>query len=394
LKSWQADTASTRVLEDLTMSPVIVLWAGESSKTLSGLGDQLDAVVVPLDAATFLGALPSSMTREGVVAVVTDAEAAERALALGADEVLPAERADTDLGTAIARARLRACARASREARLVDEICRADGEALELLVAAIAHELRTPLAVAALNSEMLRGALGAVTGAADEIARWVAASVPPPVEELRRMVAMRLAAPPTAEIDATATDLAEALRQAIQTVKQMSALARDGTEGQCDLSAALWQVEGLMRGMIERTATFVVDVPPSPLRIALARAELVQSIAALLSNACQACAEVGGDNRRIELRLLEHQWMAIVEVFDNGAGMAQEVRRRAMHPFFTTRRPGALGLGLTIAAARVRCAGGDIMIESDAGVGTRVRVFFPSMSATAKANGQGGADEN
>jgi signal transduction histidine kinase len=214
------------------------------------------------------------------------------------------------------------------------------------------------------------------------------------MEELRRMLAMRLAAPHTAELDATANDLAAALRQAIQTVKQMSALTRDRTEGQCDLSAALWQVEGLMRGMIERTATFVVDVPPSPLRIELARSELVQSIAALLSNACEACTEAGSGNRRIELRLVAYQWMAIVEIFDNGAGMPGEVRRRAMHPFFTTRRPGALGLGLTIAAARVRCAGGDIMIESEVGVGTRVRVFFPSVSATPDANGPDGGGEN
>jgi signal transduction histidine kinase len=376
------------------MSPVIVLWAGDSAKSLVDLGGSADAVVLPFDAATFLGALPSSITREGVVAIITDPEDADRALALGVDEVLRADRADADLAAAVSRARLRAAARASREVRLLEEISRADGEALELLVAAMAHELRTPLAVASLNSELLREALGAVGGVADEVAQWAAMSAPPPTEELRRILAKRFAAPPTPELDATANDIATALRRANQVIKKMSALAVEVPGEQCDLSASLCKVEALMRGLLERSATFVVDVPPCPLRIALSRAQLVQTIAALLSNAYQACAEAGGGERRIELRLIAHEWMAVIEVFDNGSGMPAEVRRRAQLPFFTTRRPGALGLGLTIAAARVRRAGGDMLIESEVGVGTRVRVFFPSVAASQAAGKFTDPEEN
>lgn len=345
----------------------------------------MDAVVIPLDAATFLGSLPCSVARDGVVAVITDPEDADRALALGVDEVLRADRADADLAEAVSRARLRASARQSREVRLAEEMSRADGEALELLIAAMAHELRTPLAVASLNSELLREAIGAVGGVADEVTRWATESALPPVEELRRIMAKRFAAPPTPELDATAHDIATALRRANQIIKRMSALAVEGPEEQCDLAASLWKVESLMRGLLERTVAFVVDVPPSPIRIALSRTQLVQTISALLSNAYQACVEAGGGDRRIELRLITHPGMAVVEVFDNGCGMPQEVRHRAQRPFFTTRRPGALGLGLTIAAARVRRAGGEMMIESEPSVGTRVRVFFPSVAGSDAA---------
>src|SRR5262245_31799142 len=189
------------------MSPVIVLWAGDFAESLADLGASVDAVVLPLDAATFLSALPSSVTREGVVAVITDPEDADRALALGVDEVLRADRADADLAAAVSRARLRATARASRDVRLMEEVSHADNEVLELIVAAMAHELRTPLAVASLNSELLREAIRAVAGVADEIARWAATNAPPPAEELRRILAKRFAAPPTPELDATANDI-------------------------------------------------------------------------------------------------------------------------------------------------------------------------------------------
>lgn len=362
------------------MSVVIVLWAEEErAKALTGVWEQLAVLVLPLDVETFLRASPAALTREGLVVIVDDAEAEERALALGADEVLRADAVDEELAPAVARARLRASARASRESRLFEEMARGDEHALELVVAAVAHELRTPLAVASLNSEMLSKALGPVTRAADEVARWAAQSMPPPAEELRRTLALRLAAPPTSEIDATAEDLGAALRKAIQIVKKMSALTYEGSTGSCDLAAELWKIEGLMRGFIERAATFLVDVPPSPLRVALSRADLAQTISALLANAYQACADVGGGERRIELRLIVQPWMALVEVVDNGRGMSKEERLRAFQPFFTTHRPAALGLGLTLVASRVRRAGGDVMIESEPGVGTRVRVFFPSL---------------
>jgi len=375
------------------MSSVIVVWAGESPSSLPALEEKLDAVVVPLDAALPLNALPASLTRGGLVAVVPDAEAAERALSLGADEVLRADRARAELAAAIGRARLRAAARAVREARLLEEMSHTDSEALELLVAAIAHELRTPLAVALLNSEMLREAIGAVAGVADEIARWATDPAPPPAEEVRRLLAMRFTAPPTSEIDAIADDLVTSLHRATLVIKKMSALTIDGGPDHCDLSAALWKVEALMRGVIERTAAFVVDVPPSSLRIATSSPQLVQTIAALLANAQQACVDRGGQ-RQIELRLIPHEQMGVIEVKDDGVGMDSEVRRRAQNPFFTTRRPGALGLGLTIASARVRRAGGEVMIESETLVGTCVRVFFPVIAADAAADEAAGGDEN
>ncbi|MDQ0011473.1 PAS domain S-box-containing protein [Luteibacter jiangsuensis] len=65
-----------------------------------------------------------------------------------------------------------------------------------------------------------------------------------------------------------------------------------------------------------------------------------------------------------------------VSVADTGGGMAEEVRQRLFEPYFTTKEGGS-GLGLAQVYGMVAQAGGAIEIESETGVGTRIRLVFP-----------------
>ncbi|MCC2975038.1 response regulator [Massilia sp. IC2-476] len=67
-----------------------------------------------------------------------------------------------------------------------------------------------------------------------------------------------------------------------------------------------------------------------------------------------------------------------VRVADNGAGMPEEVQRRAFEPFFSTKtgHRGA-GLGLSLAFGFVRQSGGQIGLTSKPGTGTTVTIYFP-----------------
>ena len=105
----------------------------------------------------------------------------------------------------------------------------------------------------------------------------------------------------------------------------------------------------------------------------------------LLSNACKFTedGELG-----VELCLLEGgdgeeraSYVRLV-VEDNGIGMSPEVQSRVFEAFVqadssTTREYGGTGLGLALTRRLARMLGGSILLESEAGVGTRFTVELP-----------------
>ena len=69
---------------------------------------------------------------------------------------------------------------------------------------------------------------------------------------------------------------------------------------------------------------------------------------------------------------------ALVEVEENGCGIAPEHLDRLFEPFFTTKPVGqGTGLGLSISYGIVRDHGGTIEVESQPGEGSCFRVWLP-----------------
>jgi len=67
-----------------------------------------------------------------------------------------------------------------------------------------------------------------------------------------------------------------------------------------------------------------------------------------------------------------------LSVIDNGAGMSEEVRRRAIDPFFTTKPQGqGTGLGLSMIFGFIQQSKGYFHIDSKLGEGTRVIMLLP-----------------
>ncbi len=78
-------------------------------------------------------------------------------------------------------------------------------------------------------------------------------------------------------------------------------------------------------------------------------------------------------------------------ITDTGVGMSDEVRQRALEPFFTT-RPTAAGLGLATTAGIVQGIGGHIELESQLRLGTTVHLYLPAAEErNAAANERQGA---
>jgi CheY-like chemotaxis protein len=71
----------------------------------------------------------------------------------------------------------------------------------------------------------------------------------------------------------------------------------------------------------------------------------------------------------------------VVEVADNGTGMTEEVRRRCLEPFFTTKGELGTGLGLSIVHGTLKRQGGVLEIETLVGQGTTMRLRLPARRA-------------
>lgn len=369
---------------------VTILWAIDDSFTRVVSHVQGARVeFVRVNPRELVPAVVPALGRGGVVAVVADAASEELALGLGVDETLLADQVEpAALCSLVARARVRAHARELRERCMADQATH-DGTAhMMLLGAAIAHEMNNPLAVASLNTEVLHMSVRSLLEALDEVKSYADAENPMPLSALRRLFAARRLSPAREDIAAALQDLEMALRDAAMMVVRMTALTDTQPAGETvDLGALLNEFARLVRAEVERVARFNVQLPAPSCFVEIPRGWAMQIAASLVANSLEAVADLPHRQAEIDLRLTLHEEVCVIEVRDNGGGMSSEVRRRAVEPFFTTRRPGALGLGLTMVIAQARRVGGEVLTDSRPGVGTTIRVFLPTARKVAERVG-------
>jgi signal transduction histidine kinase len=142
-----------------------------------------------------------------------------------------------------------------------------------------------------------------------------------------------------------------------------------------ELTRPRWQDEAQLRGSrievaVETGTVGAAAGEPAPLREVLMN---------LLLNAADSITQAG----KVTLRTWTRDDRVYCSVSDTGSGMPEEVRRRALEPFFTTKGPKATGLGLSVAYGTVQRYGGTLTVESTEGQGTSVEVSLPTASATA-----------
>ncbi|PWR24510.1 sensor histidine kinase [Zavarzinia aquatilis] len=146
-------------------------------------------------------------------------------------------------------------------------------------------------------------------------------------------------------------------------------MARFGDDVATPVEAPLRRIADALRG-----GDFSVECTDLPWPEAAVPADVLEAVfAILLENSRQAGAhKVTVAARRAAMRVL-------VEVTDDGAGIAPGDRARLFEPFFTTRRAaGGSGLGLAIARALLANARGDIVL-ADSAAGACFRLDLPSV---------------
>jgi signal transduction histidine kinase len=199
------------------------------------------------------------------------------------------------------------------------------------MIAAIAHDLRTPLTRLRFRIE----------AAPDELQKKLAADI----DEMEAMISSTLAF------------VQDATRPRERTKLEVSSLV----ETVMDEAA-----ETGRDAAVERAERAVVDGDP----IALKR---------LVTNLVDNALKFGSKARG---RVFSEAGMAVVEVDDDGPGVPESQIERAFEPFHRlensrSRETGGIGLGLAVVRAIARGHGGEVVLQNRVGGGLRARVTLP-----------------
>jgi PAS domain S-box-containing protein len=96
----------------------------------------------------------------------------------------------------------------------------------------------------------------------------------------------------------------------------------------------------------------------------------------LFRNSIEAIHTAHIEDGRVTLRVRSDDSFVIMDITDNGPGMPKEIKEKAFDPFTTTKSIGT-GLGLYLVCEIVENHGGSISIDSAPGQGTTIRILLP-----------------
>ena len=82
--------------------------------------------------------------------------------------------------------------------------------------------------------------------------------------------------------------------------------------------------------------------------------------------------------KNVEIRVKEdlRKDLLVIEISDDGKGMATEFAEQAADPFVTTRSERRVGFGLSLFAEAARMSNGGMTVQSEPQRGTRIRATF------------------
>lgn len=137
-----------------------------------------------------------------------------------------------------------------------------------------------------------------------------------------------------------------------------------------DLTRPRWHNEAQLRHIRIDTALELGSIQPVAGELAPLREVLMN----LVLNAIDAMPDGG----RLGVKTWTDEKGVHCVVSDTGVGMPDDVRQRALDPFFTTKGPKSTGLGLSVTYGIVQRHNGKLEIDTAPGRGTTVHITLPA----------------
>jgi signal transduction histidine kinase len=170
----------------------------------------------------------------------------------------------------------------------------------------------------------------------------------------------------------------EGLERVARITKQMLRFQRPAstTAGPVDLSEALASALRFAEHRL-KGAEVARELPAGLPAVLGVRQELEQVFLNLVLNAADAVRDAAAKRVTVRARAEDGGRRLAVEIEDNGCGMTPEELAAAFDIFHTTKSEGS-GLGLPVAYSIVQSHGGELVLESVKGRGTKAIVRLPS----------------
>jgi CheY-like chemotaxis protein/two-component sensor histidine kinase len=177
-------------------------------------------------------------------------------------------------------------------------------------------------------------------------------------------------------INTAARDAASVIRRLRELYRERGESAPDAAVdlGRCieeatALTEPRWKSQAQVRGVSIRIVRNVVDVPV----ILGDAAGIREMLTNLIFNAVDAMPEGG----TIAMQARVDGDDVVLAVSDTGVGMTEEVRRRCLEPFFSTKDQHGTGLGLALVHATVQRHRGSLSVQSAPSQGTTFHIRLP-----------------
>ena len=222
------------------------------------------------------------------------------------------------------------------------------------LVAGIAHEIHQPLHAASTFAEAARRHLEA--GDADAV---------------------------EAAIECT-KEIADAISRTAQIIRRLRNFTRPQSEQMetLDVNAVVSEAVEIMafamrRADVSLQTELATVLPP----VRGDRIQLQQICVNLIQNACDACADLPANQRRLVVQTLARQNTVLVTFRDSGRGIAADNADHLFDAFFTT-KSGGMGMGLSLSRSIAESHGAKLTARSNAdGPGATLELALPACKA-------------
>ena len=187
--------------------------------------------------------------------------------------------------------------------------------------------------------------------------------------------------------------ISEAGERAASLTRQLLAFSRQAVlePRVLDLNDVVLQTEKMLGRLIGEDILLTTQLDSAIPRVKLDPGHLSQVLMNLAVNARDAMPRGGKLTISTTIGYLDQRFACthpevepgpyvILTVSDTGHGMKADVKAHVFEPFFTTKGLGkGTGLGLAVIHGIVKQSKGHIEIDSEVGVGTAVRIFFPAV---------------